>query len=99
MIIHVLNRCGYGARPGDVERVEKMGLPAYMRQQLHPETIDDSALRAELARFDALTMSETELFRDFRDEQQANKQRQIDRANAEKAAATMTGASTRFSRP
>src|ERR1017187_1732675 len=95
MIIHVLNRCGYGPRPGDVERVEKMGLPAYMRQQLHPETINDSALRAELARFDILTMSETDLFHDFREEQQANKQRQIDRANAEKMnATTMTGAST-----
>src|ERR1017187_8155216 len=95
MIIHVLNRCGYGPRPGDVERVEKMGLPAYMRQQLHPETIDDSALRAELAKFDALNMSATELFRDFREQQEANKQRQLERANAEKAAATMTGASTR----
>src|ERR1017187_3963599 len=95
MIIHVLNRIGYGPRPGDVERVEKMGLPAYMRQQLHPETIDDSALRAELAKFDALNMSATELFRDFREQQEANKQRQLERANAEKAAATMTGASTR----
>ena len=88
MIIHVLNRLGYGPRPGDVERVEKMGLPAYMRQQLHPETIDDSALQAELAKFDILAMGETELFQDFRDEQQANKQRQIDRANAEKMSAT-----------
>jgi uncharacterized protein (DUF1800 family) len=95
MIIHVLNRCGYGPRPGDVERVEKMGLPAYMRQQLHPETIDDSALRAELARFDVLTMGATELFRDFREQQQANKQRQIERAEAEKkSAAAMTDVST-----
>ncbi len=95
MIIHVLNRCGYGPRPGDVERVEKMGLPAYMRQQLHPETIDDSALRAELAKFDILTMGATELSRTFREEQQANKQRQIDRANAEKnGAVAMTGTSS-----
>src|ERR1700735_5604004 len=85
MIIHVLNRCGFGPRPGDVEWVQGIGLAAYMRQQLHPETIDDSALRAELGRFDALNMSATELFRDFRDQQEANKQRQIERANAEKA--------------
>src|SRR5260221_2178153 len=84
MIIHVLNRCGYGPRPGDVEWVQGIGLAAYMRQQLHPETIDDSALRAELARFDALNMSATELFRDFRDLQQANKQRKIEQADAEK---------------
>ena len=94
-IVHVLNRLGYGPRPGDVERVEKMGLPAYLRQQLHPETIDDSALRSELAKFDILTMSETELFQDFRDEQQANKQRKIEQADAEKkSAAAAAGSST-----
>ncbi len=95
MIIHVLNRCGFGPRPGDVEWVEGIGLAAYMRQQLHPETIDDSALRAELARFDALNMSATELFRDFRDQQEANKQKKIEQADAEKkSGATMTVAST-----
>jgi uncharacterized protein (DUF1800 family) len=94
-IIHVLNRLGYGPRPGDVERVEKMGLQAYIRQQLHPESIDDSALRSELARFDILTMSESELFEDFRDEQQANKQRKIEQADAEKkSAAAMSDSST-----
>jgi uncharacterized protein (DUF1800 family) len=94
-IIHVLNRCGYGPRPGDVEWIEGIGLTAYMRQQLHPETIDDSALRAELAKFDTLNMSATELFRDFRDQQEANKQRKIQQADAEKkSGATMTDAST-----
>ena len=93
MIIHVLNRCGYGPRPGDVEWVRGIGLAAYMRQQLHPETIDDSALRAELAKFDTLNMGATELFRDFRDQQEANKQRKIEQADAEKKnAATMAGA-------
>ncbi len=95
MIIHVLNRCGYGPRPGDVEWIQGIGLAAYMRQQLHPETIDDSALRAELAKFDALNMSATELFRDFRDQQQANKQKKIEQGDAEKKNGTvMTDASS-----
>lgn len=93
-IIHVLNRLGYGPRPGDVERVEKMGLQAYIRQQLHPESIDDTALRSELARFDILTMSESELFEDFRADQQANKQRKIEQADAEKKSAAMSDSST-----
>ena len=35
-ITHVLNRIGFGPRPGDVERVQQMGLPAYIDQQLNP---------------------------------------------------------------
>ena len=37
--LHVLNRLAFGPRPGDVERVMKMGVDAYVDEQLHPETI------------------------------------------------------------
>ncbi len=40
-IIHVLNRIGFGPRPGDVERVRAMGLQTYIEQQLHPDRIPD----------------------------------------------------------
>src|SRR5688572_1835039 len=42
-ILHVLNRLGFGARPGDVERVKTMGLKNYISQQLNPEKINDTA--------------------------------------------------------
>src|SRR5437899_8415870 len=45
-ILHVLNRLGFGARPGDVERVRAMGVDNYISQQLYPEKIDDSATEA-----------------------------------------------------
>src|SRR3954470_6315827 len=64
-IVHVLNRLGYGARPGDVERVRAMGLDAYVRQQLHPETIDDKAADAAVERLDALKMSSSQLMDSF----------------------------------
>ncbi len=83
-IIHVLNRLGYGPRPGDVERVGKMGLQNYLQQQLHPERIDDSALQADLAKYDILTMDTSELTRTFREEQEAQRQRQREQAEAEK---------------
>ena len=41
-IIHVLNRLAYGPRPGDVERVQSMGITAYIEEQLYPETIPDA---------------------------------------------------------
>ena len=38
-IVHVLNRLGFGPRPGDIEKVAAMGLETYIEQQLHPQEI------------------------------------------------------------
>lgn len=38
----VLNRMGFGPRPGDVERVRAMGLAAYVEEQLNPDTLDEN---------------------------------------------------------
>jgi uncharacterized protein (DUF1800 family) len=64
-IVHVLNRLGYGPRPGDVERVRQIGVDAYIRQQLHPETIDDSAVEHALEPLDSLKMSSNQLLEDY----------------------------------
>ena len=61
-IVHVLNRITFGPRPGDVEAVEKIGLHNYVEQQLHPETIDDSAVEQEVQHLDILKMSAPELY-------------------------------------
>jgi uncharacterized protein (DUF1800 family) len=47
-IEHALNRLAYGPRPGDVERVKQIGLSVWIDQQLRPDAIDDSALKARL---------------------------------------------------
>jgi uncharacterized protein (DUF1800 family) len=41
---HVLNRIGYGPRPGDVERVQAMGLKRYIDRQLHPEQLPERSI-------------------------------------------------------
>jgi uncharacterized protein (DUF1800 family) len=64
-IVHVLNRLGYGPRPGDVERVRAVGLAAYIEQQLHPERIDDRAVEARLARLETLRLSSREIAERF----------------------------------
>jgi uncharacterized protein (DUF1800 family) len=61
-ILHVLNRLGFGARPGDVERVRSMGLDNYIRQQLHPESITDAVAEAKVERLPALKMTTPELY-------------------------------------
>jgi uncharacterized protein (DUF1800 family) len=60
-ILHTLNRLGYGPRPGDVERVRKLGLEKWIDQQLHPESLDDSALTARLDRYPSLALSAAKL--------------------------------------
>ncbi|MEZ5319285.1 MAG: DUF1800 domain-containing protein [Vicinamibacterales bacterium] len=60
-VAHVLNRVAFGPRPGDIERVQAMGVEAYIDQQLHPERIDDSALARDLERFPTIGMSSREL--------------------------------------
>ncbi len=42
--VHVLNRLAYGPRPGDVEAVKRMGVQAWIRQQLDPEKIPENPL-------------------------------------------------------
>lgn len=60
-ILHVLNRLGFGPRPGDVERVKKMGLKNYIDEQLNPEKIKDDAVEAKTAGFDSLKVSGLEI--------------------------------------
>jgi uncharacterized protein (DUF1800 family) len=64
-IVHVLNRLAFGARPGDIERVRKMGLENYIEQQLNPSKIDDSQLEAKLRNLPTLQMSNGELLAEY----------------------------------
>jgi uncharacterized protein (DUF1800 family) len=63
--LHVLNRLGFGPRPGDLERVLQMGVGRYVEQQLNPEKIEDGAVAARLSAMPTLSMSNAELFEKF----------------------------------
>src|SRR5262249_7741219 len=60
-IVHLLNRTGYGPRPGDIERVKRIGIDKYIELQLHPERVNDSAIEARLTGLDSLHMSTREM--------------------------------------
>jgi hypothetical protein len=65
-IITALNRITFGPRPGDFERVQQIGIDAYIEEQLAPEKIDDSTLEAQLAqRYPTLKMSAAELWQNY----------------------------------
>lgn len=62
---HVLNRAGFGPRPGDVEKVREMGLQNYLERRLHPSKIQDSAAESKLSGLNTLTMSSSELLEQY----------------------------------
>jgi uncharacterized protein (DUF1800 family) len=64
-IPHVLNRLGFGSRPGEIESVQRMGLETYLQQQLNPEAIPLPAeLTRRLAQFPTLQKNASTLFQD-----------------------------------
>src|SRR5690349_22893653 len=60
-INHLLNRLGFGPRPGDAERVRAMGIEKFIDQQLHPERLDDAAVEARLKSVESIHMGLSEL--------------------------------------
>ncbi len=89
-ILHVLNRLGFGARPGDVEKVRAIGLQKYIQMQLNPSSIPDDAVEAKLSDLEVYQLSTPEVFAKYpnpgallRSIEGKNKRAQV--ANAEPA--------------
>ncbi|MEO6802570.1 MAG: DUF1800 domain-containing protein [Granulicella sp.] len=57
LAVQMLNRFSFGARPGDLERVQQMGPDKWFEQQLTPQAISDTALDKRLNDFPTLGMS------------------------------------------
>ncbi|HKV06429.1 MAG TPA: DUF1800 domain-containing protein [Candidatus Acidoferrales bacterium] len=60
-ILHALNRLAYGPRSGDVENIRQLGLEKWIDQQLHPDSIDDSALEKRLQNYPTIHWSSRKL--------------------------------------
>jgi uncharacterized protein (DUF1800 family) len=60
-ILHALDRLTFGPRPGDVERVKKIGLKKWIFEQLHPDRMDENpVLEARLQALESLRMTPLE---------------------------------------
>lgn len=55
--VHLLDRLGFGAAPGEVERVMQMGVEAWLDVQLAPAPAQDPRLLASLEKFETLGMA------------------------------------------
>lgn len=58
---HLLDRITFGARPGDVERVTKIGWEKYLNEQLHPDRISDQVITEKLKNIESIHLSNAEL--------------------------------------
>ncbi len=76
-ILHALNRLAYGPRPGDVERIRKMGLEKWINQQLNFNSGDDAALDGKLSELKTLGMSSEELLEKYPPPNEVAKQQGI----------------------
>jgi uncharacterized protein (DUF1800 family) len=64
-IVHVLNRLGFGVRPGDIERVKALGIENYINQQLAPEKIADNVAEDKVRSLATLSMTTAELYEKY----------------------------------
>jgi uncharacterized protein (DUF1800 family) len=68
--LHALNRLTFGARPGDLDEVKKLGLQAWIDRQLHPADIPENpTLEARLKPLDTLTMDPKDLVKRYPSQQ------------------------------
>jgi len=49
-VVHILNRLTFGPRPGDVDQVRRIGLDAWIDQQLHPDRLAENAALSDRLR-------------------------------------------------
>jgi uncharacterized protein (DUF1800 family) len=81
-IVHVLNRTGFGPRPGDLERVRSQGIQRYLDEQLRPERLADAPVSARLAGLTTVRLSSRQIAQQYELPQiEARKERKADAKN------------------
>ncbi|MEH1829250.1 MAG: DUF1800 domain-containing protein [Nostoc sp.] len=61
-VLHIINRLSFGPRPGDVQRVESLGVERYIQEQLSPESIPEpQSLTSQLKQLNTLYLNPVEL--------------------------------------
>jgi len=90
-IEHALSRVTFGPRLADRERVARIGVAAFLEEQLHPEGIADGAMEEQLAKFAVLRRSPAELAQELA---RYRKQKREEKATATETTTPTTTATT-----
>jgi uncharacterized protein (DUF1800 family) len=82
-ITHALNRLAFGPAPGDVEKVKRIGLSAWIEQQLRLDREPSAALDAKLRRLTTIDLDPGTLAREYiRPAREERRRRQQENAGA-----------------
>jgi uncharacterized protein (DUF1800 family) len=60
-VIHFLNRTSFGPTREEVQKVNRLGIRAYLEEQLRPDTISDTLVEEKLAGLKTMRLSSREL--------------------------------------
>ena len=60
-VIHFLNRTSFGPTREDIQKANRLGIHAYLEEQLRPETIADTVVEEKLAHLKTMRLSSREL--------------------------------------
>jgi uncharacterized protein (DUF1800 family) len=72
LVVHVLNRLAFGPRPGDIERVGRLGVERWIRQQLQPHLLEENPLvGARLRPLATLTLATWQIYETYQTPLQA----------------------------
>lgn len=61
-VYHLLNRISYGVTPAELALAQKMGLNAYLEQQLNPGSIRETALKGRINKLKVWNLSYAQLY-------------------------------------
>ena len=73
-VLHFLNRISFGPKGEAVRKVERLGIRAYLEEQLHPDQIPDSLAEEKLAGLKTMRLSSRELTELYPPPKQAKQQ-------------------------
>ncbi|MCG6135767.1 MAG: DUF1800 domain-containing protein [Nostoc sp. LLA-1] len=66
-VLHIINRLSFGPRPGDIQRVQSMGVESYIKEQLAPDAIPKpEKLKNQLSRLETIHLSTVKVSEYFR---------------------------------
>ena len=72
-VLHIINRLSFGPSPGEVQRVESIGVDRYIQEQLSPDSIPEPQnLTNQLSQLKTLKLNPVTLYRESQPIRQGN---------------------------